>query len=80
MSQVLQELMRHESMETTMRYYVGRNAHTAAEAIWAAAEACGSMPDSAALNQTLNNKRAAGYDEVALADEGQRLSARSSIG
>ena len=80
MPQVLQELMRHESIETTMRYYVGRNANTAAEAIWAAAEASGSLAESAALNQALNNSRAARYDEVALADEGQHLSARSSIG
>lgn len=28
----LQQLMRHESIETTMRYYVGRNADRAAEA------------------------------------------------
>ncbi len=32
----LQELMRHESHETTMRYYVGRNAERTAEACYAA--------------------------------------------
>lgn len=39
MPQVLKELMRHESIETTMRYYVGRNAHTTADAVWEAYEA-----------------------------------------
>ena len=36
MPQVLKELMRHESIETTLRYYVGRNAMTTAEALYAA--------------------------------------------
>jgi integrase len=35
MPQVLMELMRHESIETTMAYYVGRNAQTTAEVLWA---------------------------------------------
>ncbi len=39
MPQVLKELMRHESIETTMRFYVGRNAHTTADAVWEAYEA-----------------------------------------
>lgn len=30
----LMELMRHESIETTMKYYVGRNAQIAAQAAW----------------------------------------------
>ena len=34
MPQVLMELMRHESIATTLRYYVGRNAQTAARAAW----------------------------------------------
>lgn len=38
MPQVLMELMRHESIETTMRYYVGRNAERTADALWAAHE------------------------------------------
>lgn len=33
---VLQELMRHESIETTMRFYVGRNADRTADACYAA--------------------------------------------
>jgi hypothetical protein len=36
--QVLMELMRHESIETTMSYYVGRNAERTADALWAAVE------------------------------------------
>ena len=36
MPQVLMALMRHESIETTMRYYVGRNANTTADAVWEA--------------------------------------------
>ena len=37
MPQVLMELMRHESIDTTLRYYVGRNAQTTAGILWAAA-------------------------------------------
>ncbi|MBD3672899.1 MAG: site-specific integrase [Planctomycetaceae bacterium] len=33
---VLMELMRHESITTTMEYYVGRNAEAAADAVWRA--------------------------------------------
>jgi integrase len=36
MPQLLMELMRHESIDTTMRYYVGRNAHKTADALWEA--------------------------------------------
>ena len=32
----LQELMRHESIETTMKYYVGRNAEATADLLWEA--------------------------------------------
>lgn len=37
MPQVLRELMRHESIETTMKYYVGRNAQSTAAILWQAA-------------------------------------------
>ena len=33
---VLQELMRHDSIDTTMRYYVGRNAQSTAKVLWRA--------------------------------------------
>lgn len=36
MPDVLMLLMRHSDIDTTMKYYVGRNAQKAAEAIWAA--------------------------------------------
>lgn len=36
MPQVLQELMRHESIETTLRFYVGRNAQRTAAVLWEA--------------------------------------------
>jgi integrase len=36
MPAVLKELMRHESIDTTMKYYVGRNAEATADALWAA--------------------------------------------
>ena len=39
MPQVLMELMRHESIDTTMRYYVGRNAQSTAAVLWAAHDA-----------------------------------------
>ena len=35
----LMELMRHESIGTTMRFYVGQNAQRTADAAWAAYEA-----------------------------------------
>lgn len=34
MPQVLKELMRHESIETTMKYYVGHNAQLTADVLW----------------------------------------------
>lgn len=34
----LRELMRHESIETTLRYYVGTNAERTADACWVAFE------------------------------------------
>ena len=34
--QVLMALMRHEAIETTMGFYVGLNAQTTADAVWAA--------------------------------------------
>ncbi|WP_231742611.1 tyrosine-type recombinase/integrase [Stieleria varia] len=33
---VLQQLMRHESIETTLKYYVGINADRTGDALWAA--------------------------------------------
>ena len=36
MPQVLMELMRHESIDTTLKFYVGRNAETTAATLYAA--------------------------------------------
>jgi integrase len=41
MPQILMELMRHESIDTTMKYYVGRNAQTTAAVLWEAHHAAG---------------------------------------
>ena len=38
MPTVLKELMRHESIETTLKYYVGQNAQSTADLLWAAHE------------------------------------------
>lgn len=39
----LKELMRHESIETTLKYYVGRNAQATAAILWEAHSASGSI-------------------------------------
>lgn len=54
MPPVLQELMRHESITTTMQFYVGRNADVAARAVWdayskAAGNAFGNTPADEAI-------------------------------
>ena len=36
MPQVLMQIMRHENIETTLKYYVGRNAQTTAKVLWKA--------------------------------------------
>src|SRR5262249_20871498 len=38
MPAVLQQLMRHETIETTMKYYVGKNAESTADVLWKAHE------------------------------------------
>lgn len=40
----LQELMRHEDIQTTMRFYVGRDAESTADALWAAYQKAESGP------------------------------------
>ncbi|MGD0896209.1 MAG: tyrosine-type recombinase/integrase, partial [Thermoguttaceae bacterium] len=57
----LQELMRHSNIETTRRYYIGRNAQNTAATLWAARDrAAGNTPDSAAGRNTLDNNRPEG--------------------
>jgi integrase len=54
----LQELMRHSNIETTRRYYVGRNAQNTAAALWSARDrATGNAPEMPAGRNTLDNNR-----------------------
>ena len=48
----LKELMRHESIATTMNYYVGRNAETTAAALY---EAIGRRSESQSEGDTLGD-------------------------
>lgn len=48
----LRDLMRHESIETTMTYYVGRNAETTAAALY---ESVGRRPNSGRSGDTLGD-------------------------
>lgn len=54
MPAVLQELMRHESIQTTMRYYVGQNARRTAAILWEAHRAS-SEKVGATLGATSNS-------------------------
>ena len=51
MPATLQQLMRHASVETTMRFYVGRNAEATADALWAA------------IDNTPDNNRQNGHNQ-----------------
>ncbi|HEY3394835.1 MAG TPA: site-specific integrase, partial [Lacipirellulaceae bacterium] len=56
MPTVLRELMRHESIETTMKYYVGQNAEATADALWATTGSNRSSADtSGEQGNTLGN-------------------------
>lgn len=52
MPQILMELMRHESIDTTMKYYVGRNAEATAEVLYAALESSGTQSGTQTLPHT----------------------------
>ncbi len=58
MPQVLKELMRHESIDTTLRYYVGRNADTTAAVLWAAHESAQKSNTSGNSGSKTTNGRA----------------------
>ncbi len=51
MPNVLQELMRHDNIQTTMRYYVGQNAQRTSAILWEAhrAQAVGGVLGGSAL-------------------------------
>ena len=57
MPQVLMALMRHEKIETTMRFYVGRNANTTADAVWKAYQ---SSREGSVLGTVGQNRQPAG--------------------
>ena len=38
MPQILMQLMRHEDISTTMKFYVGKEAEATADVLWAAVE------------------------------------------
>ncbi len=50
------QLMRHESMETTLKFYVGRNAEKAAEAIWQTVAHLGDVSGDTAKNRKKSEK------------------------
>jgi len=56
---VLMELMRHESIQTTMRFYCGQNAQRTADAAWAAFEAVQARQQAGTktppINTSVNN-------------------------
>lgn len=57
MPQVLRELMRHESIETTMRYYVGRNAQSTAAVLWEVVKDCSSVRSAETLEHAVVEQR-----------------------
>ena len=72
MPRVLMELMRHESIDTTMKYYVGRNAEATADACWEAFEAAGQASSNTFgnSNSTAGTKQASQETTQALAVQG----------
>ncbi|MBC7853998.1 MAG: site-specific integrase [Pirellulaceae bacterium] len=68
MPQVLMELMRHEDISTTMRYYVGRNAQRTADVLWEAHErATGNT-----LGNNANSEATEPAPEIAVTPKSQR--------
>ena len=68
MPQVLKELMRHEDIATTMRYYVGRNAQNIAKALWGAV---GKAGKSTAAGTSSPNAPVGGSFECGVNPDGQ---------
>ena len=57
---VLKDLMRHDSIETTMKYYMGQNAEAMADQIWEAAEKVDTSVDTKPNRvKTSSNRKAA---------------------
>jgi integrase len=55
----LQELMRHSNIETTRRFYVGRNAQNTAASLWAARDRATGNGDRPSGRNTFDNNRPA---------------------
>ena len=79
MPPVLMELMRHESIETTMRFYVGRNAQSTADVLYEAIGKGGGQGDS--LGDS-GQKQAPGADQTenAKPSDTQKIEERSAGG
>lgn len=58
MPQILMELMRHADIQTTLRYYVGRNAQTTADVVWEAAKLATEKPGSGSFSGNTEAKTA----------------------
>ena len=58
----LMELMRHESIETTLRFYVGTDAQRTAEAAWAAFDAVQRVFAGPFANSFANSATSRGAD------------------
>ncbi len=58
----LMELMRHESIETTLRFYVGTDAQRTAEAAWAAFDALQRVFTGPLANSFANSAPSGGAD------------------
>lgn len=53
MPQILMQLMQHEDISTTMKFYVGREAEATADVLWAAV----ANPEEKNCNTRCNTKR-----------------------
>ncbi len=56
MPPVLRELMRHESIDTTMQFYVGRNAEATAETVWSSFAKQPAKPTESAADASASEK------------------------
>jgi len=58
MPTILRELMRHESIDTTMKYYVGVNAEATADELWkAVGNTLGNTPPKSARRRIRRNQK-----------------------
>jgi integrase len=55
MPAILQQLMRHEDISTTLKFYVGSEAETTADVLWAAVAKVGTNPGTMTEKTKLGN-------------------------